>query len=487
MLFKSLAPIFFSFLFFFSAQAQEPVTVGSKRFTENYLLAEMAAQLLEHKGFVVKRRFGLGGTMVAYTALKNQEIDLYPDYTGTIAEIFHVSTPYGIDTLEKLLSTEDLILGGQLGFNNTYALAMSRRLAKQLGISRISQLAQYPKLKGGFSHEFIARSDGWSQLKAHYQLQNEVKGIEVPLTYQAISEGQIDFAEAYSTEPMIETMGFILLEDDHNFFPKYEAVFLARAHLPSEVKAVLSLLENKIGNQDMLSLNLKVVNGETIERVAQDYLVDNKLLPTKLGAPPSLFWWKTWIRIKDHLILTLLSVLLATLIAVPLGSLLSDSPQLSRLLIGLTGVLQTIPSIALLTFMIPLFGIGFRPALVGLFIYSLLPILRNTHTAMTHIDPLLITSAKGIGLYPIEIYFSVKLPLAFPSILAGIRTATTLSIGTATLAAFIGAGGLGEPIVTGLALNDSKMVLQGAIPAAMLALIIDAGFGGIHRWFYRSL
>ena len=182
-----------------------------------------------------------------------------------------------------------------------------------------------------------------------------------------------------------------------------------------------------------------------------------------------------------------MAVLFATLIAVPIASFISNKPRLAQPVLTFSGLLQTIPSIALLTFMIPFVGIGFKPALLGLFVYSLLPIIRNTYTAMNSIDPRIITSARGIGLYPLEIFCSIKLPLSLPMILAGIRTATILNIGTATLAAFIGAGGLGEPIVTGLALNDTSIILEGAVPAALLAIVIDFLFGKLEKTFNKSL
>jgi osmoprotectant transport system permease protein len=145
------------------------------------------------------------------------------------------------------------------------------------------------------------------------------------------------------------------------------------------------------------------------------------------------------------------------------------------------GLLQTIPSIALLALMIPLFGIGWMPAIVALFLYSLLPILRNTITALLTVDPLLRRVAVGMGLTPLQQVRWLLLPMALPTILAGVRTAAVISIGTATLAAFVGAGGLGEPIVTGLSLNDPRLILQGAVPAALLALATELAFELLER------
>ncbi len=472
---------FFSIASF--CHAQDIVRVGSKRFTENYLLAEIFSQLLESQGYQVERRFGLAGTMVAFNALKAQEIDVYPDYTGTLTEALLKGDKPAEWKLNQELKKNGMSLLPPLGFDNNYTLVMTQKMSQELRIRKISDLKKWPRLNGAFSHEFIARKDGWYALKKTYGLENKVQGLEVPLTYSALTEKKVDFAEAYSTEPLIEKMNLVSLEDDKNFFPKYSAVPVVHRNVSMDVCKKLSLLAGAISTEKMLSLNNQINQGKAIEAVAQNFLLSTQLLgQTRSIAPPG-FWSKMARRTQDHLLLTGLAVLLATGFAVPLASIFAGSKRASKILLSVTGGLQTIPSIALLTFMIPFFGIGFKPALIGLFIYSLLPILRNTHTAMTGIDPVLITSARGIGLYPMEIFFSVKLPLAFPTILAGIRTATILNIGTATLAAFIGAGGLGEPIVTGLALNDSNQVLQGAIPAAILAVVIDGLFGLLDRYY----
>ncbi len=154
---------------------------------------------------------------------------------------------------------------------------------------------------------------------------------------------------------------------------------------------------------------------------------------------------------------------------------------MSSTVLYITGLIQTIPSIALLALMIPLFGVGQLPAIVALFMYSLLPVVRNGITGLTTIDPVHRIVARALGLTRRERLTRVYLPLSAPHLLAGIRTAAVLSIGTATLAAFIGAGGLGDPIVTGLALNDTSLIMQGAVPAALLAVATEFGFGLLER------
>ncbi len=472
--------------------AQPPkktIRVASKRFTENYIVAEMFSQLLESKGFSVQRKFGMGGTMVAYSALKEKNVDVYPEYTGTLATAVLKTGERNFKKLNSQLSQQGLEMLNPLGFDNSYATVMRKTHADQLNIKSISDLQNHPDLKGAFSFEFQERIDGWKAMQKIYQLENPVQGIEVPLTYEALRNKEVDFVEAYTTEPMILKYGFVVLEDDKQFFPKYDAVPLVHNSVSQEVKNILNELAGEINNKAITRLNEHAVNGIPIPKIANQFLIARNFVSKdfKVTVERQIDWKKMWERTLTHIYLTLLAVFLATLLAVPLATLIAPHKKLSQFFLGLTGILQTIPSIALLTFMIPFFGIGFKPAIVGLFIYSLLPILRNTHTAMVNIDPRLIIAAQGIGLYPGEVLFSVKLPLAFPTILAGIRTATILNIGTATLAAFIGAGGLGEPIVTGLALNDSFVVLQGAVPAALLAIFMDSLFAVIDKIFTKNI
>lgn len=481
--------LFILLLCFSSFGSSKTIVVGAKKFTENYIVAEVFSQLLEDRGFTVKRKFGLGGTIVAYNALESGEIDIYPEYTGTITEAILKSKDQDLEVISKKLAPDGIEILPLLGFNNTYATVTTKKLSEKKALTKISDLKSHPELLGAFSFEFQGRQDGWPSMKKVYQLSHKVRGIEIPLIYEALKEGQVDFIEAYSTEPMILKYGFVVLEDDKNFFPKYFALPMVRKELDQQAKAVIAQLENKISTDQIIKLNSLAVNGIGIPRIANDFLVELNLVKESknYSLKRSISWSKMWQRTKDHIYLAGLAVLFACIVAIPLATWMAPYKKLSQWVLSFTGILQTIPSIALLTFMIPFFGIGFKPAIVGLFIYSLLPILRNTHIAMTTIDPRLVTAARGIGLYPSEVLFSVKLPLAFPTILAGVRTATIINIGTATLAAFIGAGGLGEPIVTGLALNDTSQVLQGAIPAAILAILVDATFGLIEKSFSKHI
>jgi osmoprotectant transport system permease protein len=175
----------------------------------------------------------------------------------------------------------------------------------------------------------------------------------------------------------------------------------------------------------------------------------------------------------QHIQLVLISMLIAILIGVPLGILITRVKLLEGPVLGAAGIMQTIPSLALLGFMIPLFGIGIKTAVAALFLYSLLPIIRNTFTGIKDVDKSTVEAAKGMGMTDFQILFRVQLPLALSVMMAGIRTATVINVGTATLAAFIGAGGLGDFIFIGISRNIDALVLIGAFPAALLALLFD--------------
>jgi osmoprotectant transport system permease protein len=180
-----------------------------------------------------------------------------------------------------------------------------------------------------------------------------------------------------------------------------------------------------------------------------------------------------WIAFQEHILLSGIAMVIAIIISVPLGVLLTRYKKLAEPVIGVAAIIQTIPSLALLGFMLPIFGIGKVPAIIALTLYALLPILRNTYTGILGVDPSIVDAGKGMGMTSRQILFMVELPLTLPIIMAGIRTATVLTIGVAALATFIGAGGLGDLIDRGLRVADKNLILTGAIPAAILAIIFD--------------
>jgi osmoprotectant transport system permease protein len=473
-----------------AAGPEGPIVIGCKQDVEGQVLAEIMAQLLEDRGFTVDRRFSLGGTLICFEALKRGSIDVYPEYSGTVEQAIlqlpgRVSHAHMREQLGRRFNVEMLDF---FGFSNTYALAMSRTTAERLGLKHISDVTGRPELRFGFSNEFLNRADGWIGLARAYGLSARPVGMEHALTYSAIHEGKLDVTDAYSTDGDLKKFDLVLLEDDRRFFPGYLAMPLVREELNDSAKHVLEELAGKMSQDEMQSLNQNVQEKKSLRDVAAQFLQSKGLLTgqrqsnlPEVMAERTIDWPFLLSCSLTHLELTFFALVAGMAVAIPLGALVYRLGAVSRPVLYVAGVLQTIPSIALLAFMIPLFGIGARPAIAALFLYSLLPILNNTATALLSIDPVLRKVSVGMGLTAWQRLRYIELPLAAPTILVGIKTAAVINIGTATLAAFIGAGGLGEPIVTGLALNDPGLILQGAVPAALLAVITELAFELLQR------
>lgn len=463
--------------------------IGSKAFTESVVLAEVAVQLAHAAGNQATHRAGLGGTRLLWNALLQGELDAYPEYTGTLAqEVLAAARPaggVGQDWLAGALAARGVGVVGPLGFNNTYALGVKRALAERLGLRRISDLRGHPELRFGFSSEFMSRTDGWPLLRTRYALEpRDVKGLDHDLAYRGLAGGAIDVTDLYSTDPEIQRDGLVILEDDRQVFPRYDAVLLYRLDSGQAAPGVLASwqrLRDRIDERTMAMMNARVKIDRVSEReTAAAFLHDTfGLAPEAAPAPRR---WRAIARYAGrHLLLVGLSLLAAILLAVPLGVLAARWPRLGQVLLAAVGVVQTIPSLALLVFMIPLLGIGAAPALVALFLYSLLPIVRNTHAGLRGIAPALRESAEALGLPRGAILRRIELPLASPLILAGIKSAAVINVGTATLGALVGAGGLGEPIFTGIRLDDLTLIMEGAIPASALALLVQGLFEVVER------
>ncbi|MGB5347237.1 MAG: glycine betaine ABC transporter substrate-binding protein [Woeseia sp.] len=465
-----------------AAAPASDVIVGGKNFTENYILSEIAAQLLEARGFDVQRRMGLNGTKIVYEALANDAVQVYPEYTGTITEvILRQPELRDLGEIRAALADIDLTLLDPLGFNNSYAIAVSESFARRENISRISDLRGRAELRVALPHEFLQRPDGWPGLTQRYGLRLAARGIEHSLAYSAMDEGKIDVTAVYTTDGEIERSQLRVLEDDLNYFPRYLAAFLANASLSAAAKDVLTQLSGRIDEPRMRALNLQALDpAVSIAEVATGFLLDEGLVTA--AAAKSSILPQLLRNTQRHLKLTGLALLFAIIAGVGIAVSVHRHRGLSNAFLYITGLLQTIPSIALLALMIPLVGVGQKPAIIALFLYSLLPIARSTITAMHAIPPAYRQVAAAMAMTRTQELRYVLLPLSMPHVLAGIRTAAIICIGTATLAAFIGAGGLGDPIVTGLALNDGSLILQGAIPAAGLAILTELFFGGIERW-----
>jgi osmoprotectant transport system permease protein len=457
----------------------DTLKVGSKRFTESYILGELLAQSAgaEHKP-------GLGNTAILHEALKSGSIDVYPEYTGTIArEILKIEENLDLAELNRRLKPLGLAASVPLGFSNSYALGTRRP------IKTISELAKQPELRIGLSHEFLGRGDGWPGLKQAYRLPQSPRGLDHGLAYEALASGEIDVMDLYSTDAKIERYRITVLDDDRHFFPSYEAVLLHRADAPGRYPAAFAsfkMLEGRIDAATMIKMNARAeIDKIPFTQVAAEYLgrpaKGARTLWSALFAPDS------GRLLAEHLGLVFGSLIVAALIGIPLGIVAAKYRLLAQPVLVLTGLIQTIPSLALLAFLIPLTGaIGVWPALIALFLYALLPITRNTHTGLAQIPKGLVQAGTALGLTPRQILAYVKLPLALPTIMAGVKTSAVINVGTATIAAFIGAGGFGERISQGLALNDHTVLLAGALPAAALALVVHAMFEIVERSLVRA-
>jgi len=468
---------------FSSSSSGQKIVVGSKFDAEGRILGEMTAQLLESRGFQVERRIALGATLICFQALTNGDIDVYPEYSGTIAQaILKLSHRATVEALRQQLREQHHVeLLEPFGFNNTYAIVVRKADAERLGLKSIGDLNKAPNLRYGFSNEFLKRPDGWPGLAALYALTAIPNGIEHGLIYKAIAENSLDVIDVYSTDANIQRYALVILDDDKHFFPDYLAAPLVRAGIDARAKQVLNELAGALSENDMIALNAAAtIDKKDFAEIAQSFLLQRRLVSAETKERTGRWFILAW-RTLIHLKLSALALVLAMAVAIPVGVLVYRLPKISRPVLYFSGLLQTIPSIALLAFMIPLFGIGAIPAIVALFLYALLPILRNTATALFSVDPLLKKVSVGMGLTTWQRLRYIELPLAAPTIFAGIKTAAVINIGTATLAAFIGAGGLGEPIVTGLALNDAKLILEGAIPAALLAILVEFGFERLEK------
>ena len=493
-----------------AASTDATLRIGSKRFTESYILGELLAQTAAPH-VRVEHKQGLGNTAIVLAALKSGSIDVYPEYTGTIGlEILKHAQPATLEQMQRELAAQGLGVAIPLGFNNTYALAVRG----DAGAPRtLSELAARGELRYGLSHEFIGRADGWPGLAKQYGIGATPRGLDHGIAYEALAQKQVDVIDIYATDAKISQYGLRVLQDDRAYFPRYDAVLLYRLDAAQRFPAAwqaLRALEGRISAADMIAMNAAAeLHGQPFSAIARDWLARHSGNPAAAAATtapatatgtatptvparPATLWQRLfaddfWPLTRQHILLVALSVAMASAVGIPLGILAAYRPKLREPVMAAAGILQTIPSLALLAMLIPLLGtIGTVPALCALFVYALLPIIRNTCTGISGVPQGLKQAAEALGLRTAQRLKEIELPLAAPVILAGVKTAAVMSVGTATIAAFIGAGGYGERITTGLALNDNTLMLAGALPAAVLALLTQGLFEWMERGFKAS-
>lgn len=464
------------------------LAVGSKKFTENVILGYMAAQLWEARGFRVTYYDQLGGSRFLWEALRRGDLDAYPDYTGTVLKEILGSAGIERSGLEDALAARGVRMTAPLGFNNTYALGMREARAEELGIRTISDLRAHPDLRLAFTNEFMNRGDGWPGVRAAYDLpQQRVQGVDHDIAYRGLTGGSVDVIDLYSTDAEIQRYDLRLLEDDRGFFPDYQAVVLYRADLARrapDALAALRRLQGQLSEDTMQRLNREATTDGTYEpRVAAGFLNARLALepPIQVEEPSRLA--RVGQRTAEHLYLVGVSLLLAMLVAVPLGILAEKTGWTGQGLLLLVGITYTVPSLALLAVMVPPLGIGTTPAIVALFLYSLLPIVWNTYTGLRDIPADVLESADALGLTARARLRRVELPLAARSVFAGVKIAIVINVGTATLGALIGAGGYGQPILTGIRSYNLGLILEGTVPAALLTVALLALFEVLERQF----
>ncbi len=475
----------------------QQVRVGSKQFTESVILGEMARLSGTTEAVPVEHRKGMGGTQFLWNGLLWGDIDAYPDYTGTIEQTILADLELPKDeqaryaAIKQALEKSGVKMTPPLGFSNTYAIGMRNEVAAGLGISTISDLRKHPELDLGFSPEFMKRDDGWPGLKQHYQLPHvggRVRGIDHTLAYEALVQGDIQAMDLYSTDPKIRKYDLRVLTDDREFFPDYSAVFLYRADLaeraPQLVKA-MNALAGTIESSEMVDLNARVELDRQQEGVVAGALLGMEVAPTSRIL-------RLWQYTLEHLFLVVTSLTMAICVAIPLGVLAAKRPKLERPIMITAEIIQTVPALAMLVILMLALGrlsdgmegikltrlptIGPLPAIAALFLYSLLPILRNTHAGISGISGNLRESAEAIGLSPGTQLWQIELPMASRLILAGIKTTAVINVGYATLGGLISAGGYGQPIIEGLYKMDFGVMMEGAVPAAVMAICVKSLF-----------
>lgn len=474
-----------------TSRKQSQVRIGSKKFTESVILGEMLRLLVDDAGLGATHYREFGGTRIVFDALVAGEIDTYPEYSGTITgEIFAGRAAADHESLKRELAGLGIGMSDSLGFNNTYALALTRERANELGVKSISDLARHPELQFAFTHEFMDRKDCWPAVRKTYDLlQQKVAGVDHDIAYRQLIGGEVDVVDVYSTDAVIRQADLVLLEDDRHVFPRYEAVWLYRVDSVARLPALRTAIERTQGA--ISEVEMQSLNDQVESRTASESEAAARFLAEKLGvrAQPESAGYSQMItrHVLEHLGLVRRSLLPAIVVGIALGVYCQRFPRSGGIVMAGVGLLQTIPSLALLVLLLPVVAwLGYRSigegsvtAVTALFCYALMPIVRNTCTGLQAIPRGIVESATVLGLSRGSRLAEIELPIALPTILAGIRTAGVQCVGFATLGAIIGAGGLGQPILRGIRVNDPTLILAGAIPAAILALALQLLIDGI--------
>ncbi|MEN0020596.1 MAG: glycine betaine ABC transporter substrate-binding protein [Planctomycetota bacterium] len=478
------------------APGQTEVTVGSKTFTESIVLGEVLAAVAENDTDAnVSRKLNLGGTQLVYKALVAGEIDAYVEYTGTLLLDTFASDNLANETqLTERLSQDGLVMLAPLGFANNYGLAVRRNTANALSLRTIDDLRSHPDLVFSMNSEFLERGDGWLALREAYQLPPfDVLDATHEIAYRALAGGESDVMVVYTTDAKIGELDLVVLDDNRSHFPRYDAVIVHQQDLNQSAPGVVAAWQSLAGSIDeatMIELNRRVDGdgrdpGEVAAAFTSNLLGTDIIFVSESTAARVLRYT------LEHLLLVVVPTAAALLIAIPVGVLAARRPSFAQPVLGFVGIVQTVPSLALLVLLVPILAwakpvlaldaIGPAPAIITLTLYSLLPIVRNTHAGLSNIAPSTRESAEALGLSTRTRLTRIDLPLALPTIFAGIKTAAVINVGYATLGAFVGAGGYGTPILTWTRTDDPRLLLEGALPAMVMALCVQGLFEFVER------
>jgi len=452
------------------------ITIGAKKFTEANVMAYVLAHTLKSidSSLDIKVLENLGGTGIVTTATENQEIDLYVDYTGTLKETFKTTD----ETLPGELLKHNLKFGFELGFNNSYGMAVKHHST----LSKMSDIKNHHRL--GISHEFLKRKDGFSGLASHYGFNIKPLVIEYSLLQHSLKSDKLDIIEIFTTDAKIIKYNLKVLKDDQHFYKRYDALVVFNKTFYEQNKQLVSDLSSKlflkISDKQIQKLNHLVdIEGLNYEESARSFTKSNTHIKSSYEST-------IWPHFYEHLEYLFLTIIICIFIGVPLGVTTAKSQLFERVILSLISITQTIPSLALLVFLIPLFGLGKTTTLIALCLYGLLPIVKSTHMGIKKIPKELSEYSKLIGMSFFQRIFKIEIPLALIDIVSGVKLTAIYTIGVTVIAAFVGAGGLGTLIVTGLSLNNTDIILQGALPSAGLAIIVEIIFQKVIPYFMKD-
>ncbi len=454
---------------------QNKINIGSKKFTESIILADILKvyTINNYPNTQVEHKKQLGSTRILWNALINGQIDVYPEYTGTLEQELIPKNYKTKEEISDYLNSMNIGIGYYLGFNNTYAIGVTKDFAKKFDVYSISDLKKIKKVKYAFTEEFLNRSDGWSELTKHYGILSEkLKSIDHDIAYRALINGDVDAIDLYSTDAEIKYYNLITLKDDLNFFKKYEAIYLYNKH-NTIVTKVMKDLNFKISEGAMIQMNFDVKFQHSDEIDTAYKFLNLK----KQSKAINNSYFSDMLRYSyEHLWI----VSIALIFGIPLGVFLGVASHYFSILrlpiVYSVSFFQTIPSIAFLVLLIGplnlvgLNSIGNTPAIITLFFYSLMPTTTTTINALGSIPKNYTDIAEILNLSFLKKLFRVKFPLSSLEILNSLKNTIIATLGSATLGALVGAGGLGQPILSGIRLDNYSLILMGVLPAIVMII-----------------